>query len=272
MQEDVITTRLAALLHDGLEENYCRAIELMRRSDELPIETAVRLAKMTTAGDPSFAPSLARYIAENAAEAGTDELLRLLEVLDRTEPDTGRVRMTLTRILSCSEDVHVRSKVTLMLGRSHQNLAWLRKQLRSNDNRVRANALESLSVHSTPECLNVLRTAAEDLNNRVAGNALLALYRLGDRECMETIQSMAFSSSADFRATAAWVMAEAADPCFLDILKKMVASDNGRPRLHAIRALTKLKTSLSSKISDSRETVPKTVEGSRRNLNPTNVS
>jgi len=87
----------------------------------------------------------------------------------------------------------------------------------------------------------VLREAADDPNNRVAGNALLGLYRVGDTFAIPRILQLAVHPQAEFRTTAAWVMAQTGSPRFLPALAQMVRETDRNARTWVFRAITNLK-------------------------------
>jgi hypothetical protein len=85
-----------------------------------------------------------------------------------------------------------------------------------------------------------LRGLLSDPNNRVAGNALLALYRLGEKDAVQLLIAMASLEDQLFRATAAWVMGETANPVFRETLEQMRLVEKGIVWRNVMRALNRV--------------------------------
>jgi hypothetical protein len=187
---------------------------------------------------------LAKYLTEHAGSIGgsdcPSDIQRLMDLL--TEISDG------TRILPCMmtlarhQNPHLQSKAVLMIGRINRNVKWVQKRLAEHDPRVRANAIEALWGIESEEARQLLRSAARDGDNRAAGNALIALYRLGDCWVIPELLKMADHESRRFRATAAWVMGETADPRFTKALARMVGEPNISVRARAFAALAQIRT------------------------------
>ena len=155
--------------------------------------------------------------------------------------DGTRILPWLMRLLHHSNP-YLRSKAVLLVGRASRNIKpEVRKGLTESDVRVRANAVEALGGLDTQEVRELLRSALRDGNNRVVGNAMLSLYRLGDRTVVPDLVEMAGHASAAFRATAAWVIGETADPSFMEVLTRMLNDPSVATRKRVFTALGRLR-------------------------------
>ena len=141
----------------------------------------------------------------------------------------------------CSSDLCLRSKAAKMIGRGTRSVKWVMGRLSEADPRVRANAVESLWGLETPEARALLNFATSDADNRVVGNALLGLYHLGESSVLAEVIKLASHDSAPFRASAAWVMGESADPRFSQALRRIISEPDATVRKHAIASLVRLK-------------------------------
>ncbi|MEO8130400.1 MAG: HEAT repeat domain-containing protein [Bryobacteraceae bacterium] len=114
----------------------------------------------------------------------------------------------------------------MLLSRSALNVNLIEELLKSNDPRVRANAIESTwQLH---DLLPLIRSATSDPHNRVVGNALFALYKLGDTSATAAIIQMAKHHSVAFQLTALWVMGETEDHFGRSPRRKTDGSAGGR--------------------------------------------
>src|SRR5436309_1790687 len=82
------------------------------------------------------------------------------------------------------------SKCVLILGRRCQNLAWMRNVMAENDDRVRANLIESLWKRRDKEVEPILRDAVKDSDHRVAANAVYALFLAGSDHYAEGLDRL----------------------------------------------------------------------------------
>jgi HEAT repeat protein len=210
-------------------------------------EQAATVAQAAVRIDAMADVKLARAIAESvetgdvvpvsAAAAG-----RVLEILADISAGT-RLLPSLVKILR-HNDPYLRSKAVLLVGRANKSARWTSQRLNDADSRIRANAVESLWGVDNESARELLHNAATDWNNRVAGNALVGLYRLGDCSTIAEIVSMAEHESVIFRATAAWVMGETADPRFLEKLAVLMRETDPVLRKCAFAALRNIKAAV----------------------------
>jgi HEAT repeat protein len=150
------------------------------------------------------------------------------------------MRPVLARLTS-HENLFVRSKASLILGRSHGNSTWIRNQYASEDPRIRANAIESGWDLVDKEYRRICRIAAHDENNRVRGNALVGLHRCSDENWADRMIEMAGHDAESFRITAAWAMGTTGDSRFIPVLQNLVTAGAGQVRWHAMRAISRIR-------------------------------
>jgi HEAT repeat protein len=140
-------------------------------------------------------------------------------------------------------DPQVRSRAVLLMGRASRSLALFDKALADGNDRVRANAVESMWGVSSSYAAALLRRATKDANNRVAANAAVGLHLIGNRAGAEALEAMANSPDPMFRASAAWAIGKLADPCFLPAAQRLRADSEPKVRHLALRSLVRLRES-----------------------------
>ena len=204
-------------------------------------DEAIALARAARRSDPQIDVTLARILAGSAVggQVQVTDPARLLDILAEVA-DGGRIVPSLMRLMR-HPDPYLRSKVVKMIGRGSHSAKWVMGRLSESDSRVRANAVESLWGVDIPEARTLLSFAASDAHPRVVGNSLLGLYYLGDSAVLAEVVKLAGHESADFRASAAWLMGESGDPRFSDALRRMIADSDAGVRKRAFASLTQLK-------------------------------
>ncbi|MEO8597582.1 MAG: HEAT repeat domain-containing protein [Candidatus Solibacter sp.] len=205
-------------------------------------DEALALGRTARRVDPMVDVALARHLADSALDSSQVEVAdsgRLMDILCEMA-DAGRIMPSLMRLMR-HPDPNLRSKAVKMIGRGSHSIKWVMGRLSENDARVRANAVESVWGVDTPEARALLHFAASDASNRVAGNALLGLYYLGDSGMLPEIVKLASHESPLFRATAAWVMGETADPRFTEALRRLISESDPTVRKRAFASLAQLK-------------------------------
>ena len=209
---------------------------------ELSREEAVELTRTARKFDPMIDVALARNLADSALGVGTvpvSDPARLMDLLSEIA-DPARIMPSLMRMMR-HPNPYLRSKAVKMIGRASHSVKWVMGRLSESDQRVRANAIESLWTVDTPEARALLSFAVSDANNRVVGNALLGLYYLGDSAVLPEIAKLASHVSALFRATAASVMGETADPRFAEALRRLIGDPDAAVRKCAFASLGQLR-------------------------------
>jgi HEAT repeat protein len=222
-------------LLDVLIENE-RLLEAICDRNQLTVPEAAELVKGLSQSEPLLDVKMLRNLLERMAKDEGDStaiLVReLLAVYDHA--GLGSRLMTLFVQLLRKQDVQIRSKVALLVGRASKQVAWA---IADRDPRVRANAIESLWGVNTNSAKTILWKAVRDCHQRVAGNALLGLLLIGERGAEDEVKRMARQGSAEFRASMAWVMGQSKTRGFLSLLEEMTKDAAENVRLNASKAI-----------------------------------
>jgi HEAT repeat protein len=156
---------------------------------------------------------------------------------DREEPISRIVTLFRT------PDPKVRSRAARLVGRYNSCRSFIDQRLLDNDQRVRANVIESLWRIDTAHASAVLKVAADDPDHRVRTNALVGLYHSGNPSARQLLIEQSQNPSVSFRAAAAWAMGEILDPAFEPILAELSKDPDLRVRKRVARALLKFRES-----------------------------
>ena len=243
--------RTAALeVLPGLDDCSLRKclLDLMLKAGLLPVcdpaiigqEEEIALARDLCELDPQLDMKLARRLSGAAGEKVPEAVVQRVLVLLNSIPENARVLPIVIKLLR-HPSPSVRSKAALVIGRVSKTPHVTQEFQSEPDPRVRANAIEALWGMDSAKARSVLREAADDPHNRVAGNALLGLYLVGDTFAIPRILQLATHPKAEFRTTAAWVMAQTGSPRFLPALAQMVRETDRNARAWVFRAITSLK-------------------------------
>ena len=206
---------------------------------EFSLEEAVALAKRFSRVDRTLDTKLARWLLQHlpmdSSKTSSQMAQRILEILEHT-PNVNRLTLFLVQLLRAS-DPAIRSKVARLMGRGTNSLVWA---VGERDPRVRANAIEAAWLSDSRRTRGFLWALTKDANNRVAGNALLALHRLGETASVAALLEMATHTSPKFRATAAWVMGQIQDACFLEALGRLETDSDQHVQRNASQAIARI--------------------------------
>lgn len=212
-------------------------------SDErLPVGQALAAAQVAAEIDPQLHIRITRYLISTTLEQQTideKEATRLLQILGAINDSVSLQPFVRQMLLHPSP--RIRSKLSLLIGRSQAGNKSLATLLSDSDARVRANAVEALWHNNNPQITQLVRAALDDGNNRVVGNAILGLYFAGDPLSISAALGLVSHVEPLFRATAAWAMGETGDPRFLTCLGRMLAGSVGQIRKAVFRAIGLIK-------------------------------
>ncbi len=233
--------------------------------DLLPLPAALELAVKVAAVDPLLDVQLLRRLLAQAngkvGEAPASVVLRALALVEKIS-DCSRLAPFLIQFMRHA-DLTVCSKAALMLGRANRNLPRTKRLMDAGDDRVRANALESLWGGRDSRTLEILREAAGDPCNRVAANALLGLCRAGDAEAASRLLELAEAPERGKRASAAWVMGETGDRSFVPALQQLQQDADDRVRAMAERSQNKLRAPVKEAAQPKTPPTPETSQPDR---------
>ena len=232
---------------DAPPPNACPSPEEIGDAARHTLGEAVALARTALEqGDPmdTHLAEVLRGELERGTGVQVLRVRRVLEVLSELGADQLVVPLRL--VLFSQPDAHIRSKATLMVGRATKSVAFISKRLMDPDERVQANAVQSLWGAGTQDAREVLESALRSQNNRVVANALVGLYRIDDVTSIGRLYAMAGHDVEMFRVSARWAMGETGDPRFLPFLKAALQTDAARCRGMVIRSLARLRRRLAS--------------------------
>lgn len=216
-------------------------LDVLTNPDLLADDACVAAASTMARADPEFY----RKVMEMRGCTDQRRVLRILHFIARD--DQAMTLVPWLRDLVEDENSHLASKAALILCRLTKNPMVLEKFLRSDDARIRANAVEGLWGGGNSSGARVLlREAAGDSNHRVAANALVELYRCGEGAARGKIKELADHPDARFRAAIAWAIGEIASPDLLPILQPLERDSALAVRLRAGRTAKGLNGSMRS--------------------------
>lgn len=213
-----------------------RALALCTCPRLLSTADAIRIARKMQAVEPSVDARMLRLLQPSSESTVTNaaHAARVLEIVDVIS-DGMRTQTVLAQLL-WHDDLRIRSKAALLIGRSQRNVSWLERQMRDPDPRVRANAVQALWGTRSIEACEVFLEAAGDPNHRVAANSIVGLHRAGDLRSIVLASLMARHNEEKFRAAAVWAMGETLDPRFLPTLVQTIGASDGLIRRNSLRA------------------------------------
>ena len=207
-------------------------------------EIALRLFNRILSVDPSFDVKLAQllpdrgYVNHAVALEGVCAM-RALDILDHTS--RGRRLLPILGHLPHSSDPRVAAQATLFVGKRVQSPAWAAKQMLHSDQRVRANAVESIWGLDTQPAVQLLEKCIDDKNTRVVGNALLGLHITGHRDIERELVFSSKHALPDRRSMAAWTMGRTGKGEWAERLTVMVKDEHPQVRGMALRALREIR-------------------------------
>jgi HEAT repeat protein len=138
-------------------------------------------------------------------------------------------------------DARKRSKLArLIVGRFVGYRSFIASRLKDEDERVRANAVESLWRIDAPMVRTLLQSATSDPHPRVCMNALLGLYLVGEPGIAAQLIQKAADPSAAFRAAVAWVMGETRSAEFSGTLATLSKDRDDSVRKMALASIPKI--------------------------------
>jgi hypothetical protein len=210
-----------------------RYIPWLTNPASLPRDEAFQAARVFSVRDVRFFVSLAAWASDSLSQA------RLMYILDLVE-DLGatNVMTSWLVLLARSCGGKVRQRAVRILCQAGANPLFVDRELRSEDPRVRANAVEGLWSASSGAARSLLEQASHDKNHRVAANALLGLFLQGDAGAIERMIEMTRASSPHFRGAAAWALGQTGHAKAWSALQALLKDRDTRVREAAERWLT----------------------------------
>ncbi len=219
------------LQNDALESN-------LGNHDAYTREEALTIARVAHKVDPSLDVKLAMQLAGRhvTEEKDAGRILDILEVI--SQPST---LLPLMSGIMQHPNAKVRSKAALLMGKGNRNAAWVRQQLREPNERVRANAVESLWGLDSDDIVSLFHAASIDTHRRTAVNGMVGLYLSHKIESLSLLANAAQHGDAHFRASAAWGMGHTHDLRFVPPLTRLVRDADPTVRSNALKAVGKVR-------------------------------
>ena len=167
-----------------------------------------------------------------AALSSPDKDIRLRGALAAYETPPVELQEPIKLCLENEDDVKVQA--TLLKSLAYIGLEESKEIILpyfgSPDNRVRANAVEALSLYQDEGMIPHFQKMLKDPHNRVKGNALIALSHFSEERFKRTLRRMTRSSLKDTCLTALYVLSRFEEPWAVSLLGQMgLRPDNPVP-------------------------------------------
>ncbi len=158
----------------------------------------------------------------------------------------GRAAEVLHSLFVDAGDPRIQAGILTSLGliHRHESVQTLAKGLRSNDGRVRANAIEAIAGYDLreAEAVRYFEPHLRDENNRAAANAILAIYPYDRDLGVAALQKMLKSKEERKRSSAAYIIGELQDPFLIQGLIIMINTEQDRDVLNsALRSIERIR-------------------------------
>jgi hypothetical protein len=199
---------------------YSKSLERLLHPESTPLDKAIHAALILRRNDPQLFFSTFASLCSTLDEGSSERLFRALELLD----SLGYYDALLPWLRALTENAHarVRSKAAKLLCKAVPKKLLIERQLRSEDSRVRANAIEALWFYQTSESAIIFRNALSDPCHRVVVNALIGLYRQKDDTAMQKLIALSQHPSELVRAAVIWAFVQLDDDRAIAPLKSLV--------------------------------------------------
>jgi hypothetical protein len=217
---------------------YSKYVDRLLSPGTTPFEKAAHAARILHAHDPGLFFATLKSLCSEREEGIHDRLCRALEVLEKLEYYDALLPWL--RVLSQQPNERVRSKAVKLLCKAVPQKLLVEQQLKSHDSRVRANAIEALWFHQSPEATSIFRSALSDGSHRVVVNALVGLCHQNDETAMQKLIVLSQHPSEMFRAAVIWAFAHLYDERAIEPLRLLANDSSEIIRKKAAYVLAKL--------------------------------
>lgn len=217
---------------------YSKCIEELLRLGTTRLDEATNAANILRANNSRLFFATLESLCSGPGDGTEERLCRGLELLEKL----GHYDSLLPwlRMLSEQPNERVRSKAVKLLCKAVPQKMLIERQLKSSDNRVRANAIEALWFHQTDESTKIFRAALSDSSHRVVVNALVGLCHQNDESAMQKLIALSQHQSEMFRAAVIWALTHLYDDRAIEPLKALSHDHSELIRKKAAYALAKL--------------------------------
>jgi hypothetical protein len=222
-----------------------RYLNLLLDPDFLSLEEAHRVSQLLREADSGF---FLKFEHLDQAVSAERDLLRLDRVLHLFGAAGTNVLFPWLRRLTNHPDQRIRSKAVKSICALRPSAALVGSLLKSEDARVRANAIEALWGMPSTEIIPILREALNDKNHRVVVNALVGLHFHCPDEAVERLLGLCNHPVPLFRAAAAWGLGRIADQRATPALKTLAQDKSDIVRERASKVLETFSTTKAADI------------------------
>lgn len=153
--------------------------------------------------------------------------LSAIQKLAEEQGEQDNVRVIVER-LKLEKESKVIATALLALGRARGDISLKRSVLESflthTDDRIRANAVESLTAITQPRDRGFMFRCLDDKYNRVVGNAIVALWETLNKKSTKALERLAISTDSQAQLTAVYCIGELSDWKLSEISEKLLKS------------------------------------------------
>ena len=196
-------------------------LELLLDPEFLTLQQATQVVRLLRDTNLALASSLQKQLMSGQIALDPERLDRAIQILPAVM-DPG-VLIPWLRNLAQVGDPHVRSKAAKAICVMRPNLMMIERQLKSEEPRVRANALEALWEVKGVEAVRLFNECLTDSSHRVVVNALIGLQRNGVANAFNKLIALGDHASPVVRRAAIWGMGFLKDkravPCLCKLLE-----------------------------------------------------
>jgi HEAT repeat protein len=217
------------------------SVEEVCDPQRMSLDDAIRAARRRAEERRSFEIEVFRYLSQQlmARRVNVDIVERALEVLTAIAP-VARLHGALRAALA-HDEVRVRSKAAVAVGRCIADIPLLQRLLTDTDARVRANTLEALWHMRGPDIEVIFIRALTDTHHRVVANATYGLFLIDRDKYFPKICALVEHPHAGYRAAGAWLLGKIGESEHLPMLRPLLTEKNTDVRGAAFRALAVLR-------------------------------
>ncbi len=213
-------------------------LEFLLAPDFLPTEKAARAVRAMHEVSLQFAVNLRRHLMDGKLPLDSERLVRSIQLLEAVIDPA--ILIPWLRNLTQHPEPRIRSTAAKTLCEMRPNLLMIERQLKSDDARVRANAIEALWTLNTPQAIPLFNDCLMDEGHRVVVNALIGLHRLGVPDAFERLLSLAKNPAPMVRRAAIWGMSFLADSRAVPALRVLAQDPDEEVRAKALPVLAAL--------------------------------
>ncbi|HEX4165859.1 MAG TPA: HEAT repeat domain-containing protein [Bryobacteraceae bacterium] len=185
-----------------------------------------------------FAGNLQRQLMGGKIVLDPERIDRAIHILE-TVIDPGILIPWLRNLTQVAEP-HIRSKAAKALCAMRPNLMMIERQLKNDDGRVRANALEALWHVKSLDAIRLFNGCLNDDSHRVRVNALIGLHRLEVAGAFDKLVLMADDAVPLLRRAALWGMGFLGDRRAIPVFRKLADDPDSEVRAKAAALLAAL--------------------------------